>query len=339
MAALDLNDVAAFVRVVERSGFAKAARELGVPTSTLSRAVARLEAATGTRLVYRNTRAVTPTSEGQAFYAEVAPAMLTLQQAARAVDGNEREVRGRLRVSAPNDLGSTFVAGLVAGFTARYPLVDVNVELSMRQVNLVREGFDLALRASEKLNDSSLVARKAGDLEAALYASPGYLSAWGAPTELDDLDAHRCVLFRPDNGEAIWTLHGPEGVVERRVRGRIGGDDHSFVRGAALAGAGVALLPHLIAADDVASGRLVHVLPQYAMRGAALYVVYAAARVLPAKISAFRDFALQSCGSNAPPPRGSADRAPASLLPPAPQRPPSRSVRPSKARVKARRST
>jgi DNA-binding transcriptional LysR family regulator len=319
MAELDLNDVAAFVRVVERAGFAKAARELGVPTSTLSRAVARLEAATGTQLVYRNTRNTTPTSEGQTFYSAVAPAVLTLQHAARAADGNEREARGRLRISAPNDIGSTFVARLVAAFTERYPHVDVSVELSMRQVNLVQEGFDVALRASEKLSDSSLVARKAGDLEAALYASPAYLNSSGAPTTPGDLDAHRCVLFRPDNGQASWTLHGPDGVLERRVRGRIGGDDFSFVRGAALAGAGVALLPQLIAADDVAAGRLVRVLPRYVVRGASLYIVYAAARVLPAKIAAFRDFVLQSC-SNAP-------------------AAPSRSVRPSAVRAKPRRSS
>ncbi|HTV25206.1 MAG TPA: LysR substrate-binding domain-containing protein, partial [Polyangiaceae bacterium] len=147
-------------------------------------------------------------------------------------------------------------------------------------------------------------------------------------------DAHRCVLFRPDNGEAVWALHGPEGVVERRVRGRIGGDDYSFVRGAALAGAGIALLPHLIASDDVAAGRLVHVLPQYVMRGAALYVVYAAARALPAKISAFRDFVLQSCSSTFSP-RAAAERTLGSLRPTAPAGR-SRSAKPGS---KARRSS
>jgi DNA-binding transcriptional LysR family regulator len=151
-----------------------------------------------------------------------------------------------------------------------------------------------------------LVARKAGNLEGALYASPAYLNAAGVPANPADLEAHRCVLFRPTEGQATWTLLGPEGAVSRRVQGRIGGDDFSFVRGAAVAGAGVALLPQLIAADDLAAGRLVRVLPQYVERGGALYVVYAAARVLPAKISAFRDFVLQfivqSCPSRAPSP-------------------------------------
>jgi DNA-binding transcriptional LysR family regulator len=295
MAELDLNDVAVFVRVVERAGFAKAARELGVPTSTLSRAVARLEATTGTRLVHRDTRNVTPTSEGQAFYSEVAPAVLALRHASRGLGGSGREPQGRLRISAPNDLGATFVAGLVTAFVERYPEVEVNVELSMRRVNLVQEGFDLALRASDRLIDSSLVARKAGALEGELYASPAYLSRWGVPASVVALESHRCVLFRPDQGQATWKLEGPEGVLTQRVRGRIGGDDFLFVRAATLSGAGVAMLPRMLAADDVTAGRLVRVLPPYTSRGASLYVVYAASRVVPAKIAAFRDFVLQSC--------------------------------------------
>jgi DNA-binding transcriptional LysR family regulator len=316
MVELDLNDVAVFVRVVERAGFAKAARELGVPTSTLSRAVARLEAATGTRLVHRDTRNVTPTSEGQAFYSEVAPAVLALRHASRGL-GSGREPKGRLRISAPNDIGATFMAGLVTAFVERYPEVDVNVELSTRTVNLVQEGFDLALRASEMLSDSSLVARKAGALESELYASPAYLGRWGVPASPAALEAHRCVLFRPEQGQATWKLEGPDGVLTQRVRGRIGGDDFLFVRAATLSGAGVAMLPRIVAADDVAAGRLVRVLPPYISRGAALYVVYAASRVVPAKIAAFRDFVLQSCAARA--------AAPALFTPP--------EQRPKRARV------
>jgi DNA-binding transcriptional LysR family regulator len=322
MPELDFNDVAVFVRVVEHGGFARAARELGVPTSTLSRAVARLETATGTRLVHRNTRNVTPTSEGHAFYLEVAPAVLTLRHAARGVDGNEREVRGRLRISAPNDIGSTFVAGVVTAFAERYPNVEVCVELSMRKVNLVQEGFDVALRAAEKLSDSSLVARKAADLEVDLYASPGYLSARGVPATPADLAAHQCVLFRSVAGASSWALDGPDGLVEIEARGRISGDDYLFVRGAVLSGAGIALLPRIIAVDDVAAGRLVRVLPLHTVRGAALFVVYASARVLPPKIAAFRDFVVQSC-SGALTSRPVAERLPSSSMRPA-QRTPSR---------------
>jgi DNA-binding transcriptional LysR family regulator len=295
MTGLDLNDVAVFVRVVERAGFAKAARELDVPTSTVSRAVVRLEAALGARLVHRNTRSVTPTSEGRAFFGEVAPAVIVLQQAARGVDGSDDAPRGRLRLSAPNDIGSTFVAGVVSAFVELYPDVEVEVELSMRHVNLVEEGFDVALRAAGKLSDSSLVARKVADLETELYASPEYLRARGVPTLPEELAEHACVLFRPKDGEAEWMLNGPSGVVVQRVSGRIGGDDFSFVRGAALSGAGIALIPRLIAIDDLTAGRLVRVLPAYALRGASLHVVYSAARKVPAKVAAFRDFVVKSC--------------------------------------------
>jgi DNA-binding transcriptional LysR family regulator len=225
--------------------------------------------------------------------------VLALEHAARGVDGHEREVRGRLRITAPNDLGSTFVARLVTAFTERHPHVKVDVELSMRKVNLVQEGFDVALRASAKLSDSSLVARKAGELEGELYASPVYVSEWGAPATAAELAAHRCLLFRPEDGETVWTLEGPGGVVEQPVRGRIGGDDFLFLRAAALGGAGIALLPRLIASEDLQAGRLVRVLPSYIQRGASLYVVYAAARVLPAKIAAFRDFVLGACSGGA----------------------------------------
>ncbi len=312
MAELDLNDVAVFVRVVERAGFAKAARELDVPTSTVSRAVARLESTTGARLVHRDTRSVTPTSEGRAFYVDVAPAVLALQHAARGLDGADREPRGRLRVSAPNDIGSSFVARIVTAFTRRYPNVDVDVELSMRNVSLVHEGFDVALRASAKLNDSSLVARKVGELEGELYASPAYVEAHGAPAAPETLSAHQCVLFRAKDGQASWSLHGPSGVViEQPVRGRISGDDFTFVRGATLCGAGIAMLPRMVATEDVLAGRLVRVLPLYTLRGASLHVVYAAARKVPAKIAAFRDFVLDACEN----PGAAPSRAPALPLP------------------------
>lgn len=294
MAELDLNDVAMFVRVVEHAGFARASRVLGVPTSTVSRAVSRLEEAAGALLVHRNTRNVRPTSEGQSFYREVAPLVFALRQAARGIEDHTPEARGMLRISAPNDLGATFVAGLAAAFSERYPRVTLQVELSARNVDLVREGFDVALRASDKLSDSSLVARKAGELEAELYAAPSYIATFGAPPDVASLAGHRCVLFRPEQGAAVWRLDGPEGPVEQAVRGPIGGDDYLFVRAVALRGAGVAQLPRMVAADDVAAGRLVRVLPRHAARGAALYVVYAATRTLPPKVAAFRDFVLQS---------------------------------------------
>lgn len=294
MSPLDLNDIAMFVRVVELSAFAKAGRELGVPTSTVSRAVARLEEALGTQLVQRNTRSVVPTAEGRAFFSDVQPGVLSLQHAARRVEGADRAPRGRLRVSVLNDLGTVFVSRVVAAFAARYPHIALDVELSMRTVRLVEDGFDVAIRASRKLPDSSLVARKVGDLESLIVASPAYLAARGSPRTLDEIAQHECFLFRGKDGEAEWALEGPEGAVNLRVEGRLSADEYNFVRAAVVDGAGIALIPRILAAADLTAGRLVHVLPEYSVGGGALYVIYAAAAKTPNRIAVFRDFVIEA---------------------------------------------
>lgn len=294
MGDLDLNDVRAFVSVLEHGGFAKAARQLRVPTSTISRAVSRLEASVGTRLLERTTRTVRATAEGKTLFTEVAEPLGTLERAVRSVDGQGRAPRGRLRVTAPNDLGSTFLADIVVDFAARYPQVEVELELTARTVNLVAEGFDVAVRAGTRLAESSLVARLVGVIEVDLYASVAYVQARGVPQSLEDLESHDCILFRPDNGRTEWALTGPDGVVRVRAQGRVGGDDFSFVRAAVLAGGGIGLLPRLVAHADVTAGRLVRVLGDYEMREASLYVVYPSLRNVPPKVAAFRDFVVDA---------------------------------------------
>jgi len=326
VAEIDLNDVAIFVRVVDRSGFTKVARELGVPTSTISRTIARLEAALGARLLQRTTRSVHATSEGSAFYAEVAPAVAALRHAARGVEGADRAARGRLRVTAPNDLGSSFLAEVMVGFAERCPRVEVEIEFTNRCVDLVEEGFDVALRAATRLADSSLVARKVGELEADLYASIAYVQAQGVPASLDDLSRHACVLFRAREGEEEWSLDGPEGEVRVKARGRVSGDDYNFVRIATLAGGGVAMIPRLVASPDVEAGKLVRVLPEYVSRGASLHLVHPAARNVPAKVVAFRDYVVEAFARRqlarevAPAPRREAAPAPRREAAPAPRR-------------------
>jgi DNA-binding transcriptional LysR family regulator len=292
---LDLNDVGMFVRVVHRSGFAKAARELRVPTSTVSRAIARLEATLGAQLLMRTTRSVTPTAEGHAFFKQVAPAVAALHHAARGIDGADRRPRGKLRVTAPSDLGATFLGEVAVGFTARYPNIELETILTPRTVNLVEEGVDVALRASGRLPDSSLVARKIGDLDHYLYASPSYVQLHGAPSDLAGLASHACVLFRPVEGVANWTLRDERTRAHSlEVKGRIATDDFSFLRAALLAGAGIGLVPHIIVNSDVEEGRLLRVLPTFVSSGSALFFVHAASPVVPAKVTLFRDFVLEA---------------------------------------------
>ena len=301
MATPNLDDLAVFVRVVERGGFAGAARELGTPTSTVSRAVGRLESRAGVRLLHRTTRHMRPTSEGRELYAAVAPAVSALRAATRALEPAARQPRGRLRVTAPNDLSAAFLADVVVAFADRYPLVHLDFALTNAHANLVDEGFDVALRATVDLGDSSLVARKLGDLELRLYASPKYLERRGAPATPSDLADHHCVVFRAKDLERTWALRSAAGDASVAVRGRIGGDDFTFVRAMIIAGAGIGILPHINCTADEASGRLVRVLPDYHARGASLYVVYPSTKNVPARVTAFRDFVVAAFASWAAP--------------------------------------
>ena len=300
MAELSLDDLAVFVRVVERGGFASAARELGVPTSNISRAIARLESQSGVRLLHRTTRAVKPTTDGRELFTSVAPAVSSVRSAARALEPATRKPKGRLRVSAPLDLCTAFLADVIVTFAERYPQVLLDFKLTNQHTNLVEEGFDIALRATAKLSDSSLIARKLGDISLCLYASPGYLSKQGVPASVQDLEQHRCIVGRwgsPVPAAEVtrtWNLRGPKGEAPATVRGQIAGDDMSFVRGIAIAGGGIGLLPQLNCAADEASGRLVRVLPGFSARGATLYVIYPSTKQVPVRVAAFRDFVTEA---------------------------------------------
>jgi DNA-binding transcriptional LysR family regulator len=298
VAQADLNDLALFVKVIDKGGFARAAREVDLPTSTVSRAVARLEEKLGARLIHRTTRSVSATEEGRSLYERSAGPLAELEAAARGGELGRGQPKGTLRLTAPTDLGTAFLADVIVEFSARYPAVSVDMVLSNRTVNLVEEGLDLAVRAGNPPSVSSMIARKVTSLESQLYAAPTYIQRHGLPTKLADLNKHALVLFRPRDGVAQWKLWSPDGVQNVEARGRIGCDDFNFVRSATLAGGGVALMPRIIVAQDLAAGRLVRVLPPYEWRGAALYLLYPSARQLPARVSAFRDFLTAQCSKH-----------------------------------------
>jgi DNA-binding transcriptional LysR family regulator len=294
MAELSLDDLAVFVRVVERGGFASAARELGVPTSNISRAIARLESQSGVRLLHRTTRAVKPTSDGRELFASVAAAVVSVRSAARTLEPSSRKPKGRLRVTAPNDICAAFLADVIVAFAERYPQVTLDFTLTNQHSNLVEQGFDVAVRATRRLDDSSLVARKLGDIALCLYAAPSYLSKQGTPTSVADLQRHQCIVFRATDLARKWPLRRGSTAADIEVRGRINGDDMSFVRAMVVAGAGIGLLPQLNCVADEAGGRLIRVLPAFQARGATLYVVYPSAKQVPARVTAFRDFVAEA---------------------------------------------
>lgn len=288
---LDLNDVAVFVRVVQTGSFSAAARSLHIAKSSVSRCVARLEERLEARLLQRTPRATVPTEAGQAYFEQVGGALTAILDASEAAT-SRRVPRGTVRITAPPGVGSEALPELVTRFIARYDEVAVEVDLSASVPNPVEGGFDLAIRGGPQ-PDSSLVVRKLRDIALRLYAAPGYLSQAGSPECPEDLAAHDCVLFRGRQGRCRWRLTGPEGEVEVIVRGRLGSNGLPFVRRAAIAGAGIALLPEPTGDSAVRRGLLSPVLPDYALTTSPLYLVYPSARHVPLRVRLFRDFLLE----------------------------------------------
>lgn len=287
---MDLDLLRVFEAVARSASFSAAARRLGMPKSSVSRAVARLEAELGVQLLFRTTRQVSPSAAGKALYDRVAPLLGSLQAALGEMPEREEQPSGVLRVTAPVDLGVLFLAEVMTRYTARYPAVSVDLHLTGRVVDLVAEGFDVALRAAASLKDSTLVVRKAAPIAAQLFASPLYLARRGAPRTEADLAGHEWVVFR--SGSQKLRLAAPPPAAPP-PRGRIVCDDLLFARDAVRAGGGIGLLPTFVAGPDVAAGTLVRVLPRYERHGANLYIVSPAARHVPRKVTAFRDLVLE----------------------------------------------
>ncbi len=289
---MDLNRIAVFARVVEAGSFTAAAAALGVRKSSVSRSVAALEETLGIRLLQRTTRRLSLTDAGAAYYARARDALAGIEEAQRAASSLGAEARGVVRITAPVDLAGD-LARVTSAFVRAHPAVRVEVSLTARLVDLVKEGFDLAVRAGP-LVDSSLLARKLGETEIGLFASPAYLDRAGRPRRLSDLARHDCVLYRAAGATAIWRLSGPRGEEEVSVRGRVETDEFAFVRAAAREGVGIAFTPIGMVASLVESGDLERVLPRYALRGAPVHIVWPSRGFEPAAVRLLRDALVEA---------------------------------------------
>jgi len=286
---MDLNHIVSFLRVVEAGSFTGAAKALGVPTSTVSRQVAQLEETLGVRLLQRSSRHVQLTEAGAAYHERVAPALINLEGASSEIRDLQEAPQGLVRITAPTDLGVDLLAEPLARFAQLHPSIQVEVALTARTVDLVAEGFDLALRAGV-VRDVSLVARKIGFGDMMLVASEGYLKKRGEPRSLDDLVDHDCIGFRARRGRTTWALDGPEGAVEVEVNCRLSADDFAFVRALLLADAGIALAPRIGLCDS----KMRLVLPRYSFRAPGLNLVYPSAKHLPRRVALLRDYLVQT---------------------------------------------
>ena len=297
---MDLERLASFVWVIETSSFTQAANRLGLPKSTVSRRVAALEDELGVRLVQRSTRKLAPTEAGEALYQRAAPALLTLESALRDAELFGDRPRGLIRISAPLDFGTSQLPALVREFLERYPEAELSLEFHDRYVDLIGEGFDLALRFGS-LDDSALIARRLVNIEIGFFASRQYLNEHGTPETLDELSEHQLILFRGTRGAAKVALETGEGE-EREVElnGRLSVTSFGFMRKMIQASAGIGLCPRFLITDNDITGGLIRVLPDVKMSGGDFQLVYPSSRNLSANTRAFVDFMVEKFGAMSP---------------------------------------
>jgi DNA-binding transcriptional LysR family regulator len=290
---IDLNQVVAFVHVVDTQSFTAAAKVLGVPKSSVSRAVSKLEQDLGVVLLQRTTRRLSLTDAGTIYLGRAREALQLLSEARDLVVEADEEPRGTVRITAAGDPTGRLVAAPIARFVRLYPQIHVELVITPRRVDLVEEGIDLALRAG-RLDDVSLVGKRLDAQPLMLFAAPSYLAAHGTPRKLQDVARHDCVLFRGAKGTARWSLTGKSGKLETvTVRGPVNCDDLPLVMYLTCEGLGIGLMPRQIVMPALASGQLVRVLPQYQLHSGALYLVHPKSQHLPRRVRLLRDFLHQ----------------------------------------------
>jgi DNA-binding transcriptional LysR family regulator len=288
----DLNDVLVFTRVADLGSFTAAAQRLSLPKSSVSARVARLEARLGARLLERSTRKVRLTAVGARYHEHARRVILELEQAAAAVERFRSAPSGTLRISAALVMGQVLLRPVVTEFMRLHPAVQVVVELSNRRVDLLEEGFDVAVRAGT-LPDSALVARRLGQAGARLFASPAYLKRRGVPRRPADLPDHDLLEGSPTLSNAGWTLRHDRGDAVEQVaaRFRLVANDAVVLQAAALEGLGIASLPTFTIQDDLAAGRLKTVLPDWSTRHLDIHAVFPSHKSLSPALRAFVDLA------------------------------------------------
>lgn len=235
---MDINDILVFTRVAQAGSFSKAAKLLQMPISTVSRRVAELESELGIPLLIRTTRSLKITEVGRT-YLEHGQAIAAELEKAEAFSTNLQSIpQGTLRITATTDFGNQFLCPMIDEFQKAHSRIHFDILLTERVVDLVQEGFDLAIRMGE-MGSSSLIARKVGNLHLQLFASPSYLKSHGEPKSCSDLSKHKCILFTGEDDSEHWTLTGPQGERTVQISGRVAANNMALIRDFAISGNGI----------------------------------------------------------------------------------------------------
>lgn len=285
-----LTEMEAFANVVDQGGFTDAAKKMGLSKSAVSKHVSSLEARLGARLLNRTTRRVSPTEIGLAYYDRARRVLNDAGEADALVTAMQSAPSGLLRISVATDFGVNHLSPVLSEFLNDFPDITVNMVLNNRYVELISEGFDMAVRVGE-LEDSSLRARKLCDIQKRMIAAPAYLEKYGRPTRIDDLTNHKLLHYSNQSSGNLWKITAPSGE-KRQIRsaGWLSVNDGQSLLNAAVSGLGIAYLPSYLYSDAMADGRVEDVMPSLPVETQGIYAVYPPGRFTQPKVRAFIDF-------------------------------------------------
>lgn len=285
-----LDDILVFLAVVDAGSFAAGGKAVGVSRSAAGKAIVRLERHLGTRLLNRTTRTLSLTHEGEIFRAHGLSIAEAIAEAEASVDGGGRTPRGTLRLTIPDAFGRMIVMPVLAQFLEDWPEVQVEVSLTDRLVEIVDDGLDLAIRIGVTQTDSTLVSRVVARYPIVLCAAPDYLAARGEPRAVEDLAQHDCLYFTTHRQRQAWKLRDPlQGLVKAPGRSRIRLDTGEAIRGAAVAGLGIAYLPRFLVETDLSAGTLKSILPDATADTVDIVALYPSKRLLEPRVRHFID--------------------------------------------------
>lgn len=290
---LDLQQLESFLAVVRAGTFVGGAEATGLSKAAVSRHVAELESKLGVRLLHRTTRRLSLTDDGQRFHTRAGELVEALQELEAETASRVGEAIGLLRINAPVSFGNLHLAPLWPRFTTANPKVSLDITLNDRVVDLVDEGYDLAIRITT-LGDSQLVSRRLASTRMVLCASPGYLAEHGTPEHPRELADHQVLAYSYWTTGDDWRFEGPEGGVAVRVRPRIHTNSGDTCRIAALDGQGIVLQPDFIVGPDLRAGTLVEVMPAYRSIELGIHAVFATRKHLPMKTRRLVDFLVEA---------------------------------------------
>jgi DNA-binding transcriptional LysR family regulator len=295
-----LTEMEAFATVVDQGGFTDAARKMGISKSAVSKHVSALEARLGARLLNRTTRRVSPTEIGLAYYDRARRVLNDAGEADALVTSMQTAPSGLLRISVATDFGVNHLSPVLGDFLGEYPDITVNMVLNNRYVELISEGFDMAVRIGE-LEDSTLRARKLTETTKRMIASPAYFDQYGRPEKIDDLNDHKLLHYSNQANSAVWKLTAPSGE-KRQVRtaGWLTVNDGQSLLNACIGGLGIAYLPSFLYADAMRKGLVQEAIPDLPVETQGIFAVYPQGHFTQPKVRAFVDFLAETFAEKGP---------------------------------------